>query len=123
MEDIERLMDDYAEAVQTVRAADEGWPAWTNIPSKIGQVGTMRIFARELRRDPSSPPGVMVNAACPGWTLTEAARPYLEQMPSIKARTPDAAAADVIWLATLPQGATEPYGELIQYRRIIPFNT
>ena len=35
---------------------------------------------------------------------------------------PDAAAADVIWLATLPQGATEPYGELIQYRRIIPFN-
>jgi carbonyl reductase 1 len=39
------------------------------------------------------------------------------------ARTPDAAAADVIWLATLPQGATEPYGELIQYRRIIPFNT
>jgi NAD(P)-dependent dehydrogenase (short-subunit alcohol dehydrogenase family) len=122
MEDINHTMLEYATAVEQGRDQADGWPAWINIASKVGQVATTRIFARELQHDSSAPRGILVNAACPGWTDTDAARPYLEKMPHIRAKTPDEAAVDVIWLATLPKGASAPHSELVQYRRPIPFN-
>lgn len=121
MREIDAVMDDYVRAVEQDTAQDEGWPEWINIPSKIGQVATTRIFARELAADPAAPRDVLVNAVCPGWTVTEAARPYLEQMPHLEAGTPDESAVDVLWLATLPAGTSAPYGELLQRRRVIPF--
>jgi carbonyl reductase 1 len=33
----------------------------------------------------------------------------------------DGAAVDVLWLATLPAGVQQPYGELVQYRKVIPW--
>jgi hypothetical protein len=33
---------------------------------------------------------------------------------------PDEAAADVLWLATLPIGAREPCGELVQHHKVLP---
>ena len=44
-------------------------------------------------------------------------------MPDVQARTPDEAAGDVVWLATLPPEAAAPCGELVQYRRVIPFRS
>jgi carbonyl reductase 1 len=121
LSELDAVMDAYVRAVEQGTAQDEGWPEWINIPSKIGQVAAMRIFARHLAQDPGTPPDVLVNAVCPGWTITEASRPYLEQMPHLEARTPDEAAIDVLWLATLPAGTRAPYSELVQYRRVIPF--
>jgi carbonyl reductase 1 len=115
------VMDAYVQSVERGTAQAEGWPEWINIPSKIGQVAAMRIFARELAGDPAAPRDVLVDAVCPGWTVTDASRPYLEQMPNLEARTPDESAVDVLWLATLPPGTRAPYGELVQYRRVIPF--
>lgn len=115
------VMDAYADAVEQGTAQDQGWPEWINIPSKIGQVAAMRIFARALAGDAGAPGDVLVNAVCPGWTLTDASRPYIEQMPRLEARSADDAAVDVLWLATLPAGARSPCGELVQYRRVIPF--
>jgi carbonyl reductase 1 len=115
------VMDAYVQSVERGTAQAEGWPEWINIPSKIGQVAAMRIFARELAGDPTAPRDVLVDAVCPGWTVTDASRPYLEQMPNPEARTPDQSAVDVLWLATLPPGTRAPYGELVQYRRVIPF--
>jgi carbonyl reductase 1 len=115
------VMDAYVQSVERGTAQAEGWPEWINIPSKIGQVAAMRIFARELAGDPTAPRDVLVDAVCPGWTVTDASRPYLEQMPNLEARTPDESAVDVLWLATLPPGTRAPYGELVQYRRVIPF--
>jgi hypothetical protein len=37
------------------------------------------------------------------------------------ALSPDDAATDVLWLATLPPGTREPYGELVQHRKVLPF--
>lgn len=119
--DLGAVMDAYADAVQQGTAQDEGWPEWINIPSKIGQVAAMRIFARMLAADADAPADVLVNAVCPGWTITDASRPYLEQMPRLEARSADDAAVDVLWLATLPAGTQSPSGELVQYRRVIPF--
>ncbi len=63
--DLAKVMNDYVEAVETGRAAAEGWPGWINPPSKVGQVAAVKVLARELageaaRRD------ILVNAACPG---------------------------------------------------------
>jgi hypothetical protein len=37
-----------------------------------------------------------------------------------KAQTPEAAARDVLWLATAPRA--EPYGELVQHRKILTWD-
>jgi carbonyl reductase 1 len=118
--DVAKVMDDYVDAVETGRAAAEGWPDWINPASKVGQVAAMKVMARDFaaeaaRRD------IMVNAACPGLVDTDASRPWFDDMSG--ASTPDEAAADVLWLATLPAGTREPYGELVQYRKVLPFRS
>lgn len=121
-EEIDRVMEDYIAAVEQGRAAAEGWPEWINIPSKVGQVALARAFAREISADGSAPAGVRVHAVCPGWTLTDATREHLARNPGIKAKSPDEAAVDVIWLATLPsEEAARLHGELVQYRKVLPF--
>jgi carbonyl reductase 1 len=118
LDDVGQVMDDYVEAVETGRAAGQGSPAWINPPSKVGQVAAVKVLARELagetaRRD------IVVNAACPGLVNTGASRPWFDDMSG--ALSPDDAAADVLWLATLPAGTREPYGELVQHRKVLPF--
>ena len=118
LDDIERVMDDYAHLVEKGGAEADGWPTWINIPSKIGQVATMKVMAR-LMKDEAQRRGILINAVCPGLVDTEASRPWFDDMSS--ARSPLEAAVDVIWLATLPVGTTAPYGELVQSRRVIPW--
>ena len=117
LEDIERVMDGYVAAVRGGRDREEGWPEWINVPSKIGQVASAKILARELGNDPGR--RLRVNAVCPGLVDTEASRPWFPDMSA--AQSPDQAAADVIWLATLPASAAGPHGELVQHRRVIPW--
>lgn len=118
LHDIERAMDEFAAATRAGTAQQEGWPDWINVPSKIGQVASVRVLARdreaEFRRR-----GILVNAACPGLIDTEASRPWFADMS--KAATPDDAAKDLIWLATLPAGTQEPYGVLVRHRQPHPW--
>jgi len=116
--DIDQVMDDYVEAVETGRAPAEGWPDWINPPSKVGQVAAMKVLARELAGE-AAQRDILVNAACPGLVDTDASRPWFDDMS--RARSPEEAATDVIWLATLPAGTRESYGELVQYRTVLPF--
>jgi carbonyl reductase 1 len=118
LEDNERVMDDYAALVESGKAAEAGWPASVNVASKIGQVAAVRIAAR-LHREQARSRGILINAACPGLVDTDASRPWFQDMS--QAQSPDEAAVDVLWLATLPAGATEPYGELVQHKAILPF--
>lgn len=116
LENIEATMDDYVTVVQEERAAEGGWPDWINIPSKIGQVASMKIFARNIR-EKAQKQGILINAACPGLVNTEASRPWFKDMSN--AISPDEAAIDVAWLATLDNGLQAPYGELVQNRRVL----
>lgn len=116
--DLATVMDDYVDAVETGRAAAEGWPAWINPASKVGQVAAVKVLARELAGEAAGR-DILVNAACPGLVDTGASRPWFDDMSG--ALSPDEAAADVLWLATLPVGTREPYGELVQYRKVLPF--
>jgi NAD(P)-dependent dehydrogenase (short-subunit alcohol dehydrogenase family) len=121
-EAIDRAMDDYVAAAEQGRLEEEGWPRWINIPSKIGQVAVTRAFARGYAADPARKPGVLINAVCPGVTLTEATAAMMDTVFKGRAvQTPDEAAAHVAWLLTLPAGTTAPYGELVQQRRVLPY--
>jgi carbonyl reductase 1 len=116
--DLAKVMDDYVAAVETGRAAAQGWPAWINPPSKVGQVAAVKVWARELT-DEAARRDILVNAACPGLVDTDASRPWFDDMSA--AQSHDDAAADVLWLTTLPPGTREPYGELVQHRKVLPF--
>jgi len=119
---INAAMDDYVTAVEAGIAAAEGWPDWVNLPSKVGQVAVTRAFARAYAGDPARQAGVLINAACPGLTLTDATRHLMDTVfKGRPAQTPDEAAPDLLWLITLPPGTTSPYGELVQHRVVLPF--
>ncbi|HEX5094107.1 MAG TPA: SDR family NAD(P)-dependent oxidoreductase [Burkholderiales bacterium] len=118
LEDIEQAMDDYVALVEADRAKEQGWPDWINVASKIGQVASARIMARDLR-DEAAQRGILINAACPALIDTEASRPWFTDMSS--AQTPAQAAVDVVWLATLPGGTRTPYGELVRHRKLVPW--
>lgn len=116
--DIDTTMRHYAALVKTGKTRDESWPEWINPPSKIGQVATMKIYARE-HQDEFKKRHIRVNAVCPGLMDTGASRPWFADMST--AQTPEEAAEDVAWLALLDYENPLPIGELIQHRRVIPW--
>ena len=118
LEDIEQVMDHYVELVEEGRDVEERWPSWMNIPSKIAQVASTKILARDLREE-ALRRGILINAVCPGLIDTAASRPWFEDMSS--AQSAQQAAVDVVWLATLPASQKDPYGELVQHRRVLPW--
>jgi len=118
LEDIERTMDQYAHLVETGQAEARQWPEWMNIPSKIAQVASVKIMARQAREE-AARRGILINAVCPGLVDTDASRPWFDDMSS--AQSPAKAAQDVVWLATLPHGVVAPYGELVQHRKVLPW--
>jgi carbonyl reductase 1 len=113
LEHLETLLEDYTELVEAGKDRDAGWPESINIPSKIAQVAAMRVMARDYNRERGS----LINAACPGLGDTEASRRWFDDTSA--AKPPDEGATDVLWLASLPAGTTDPYGELVQYREIL----
>jgi carbonyl reductase 1 len=104
--------------VEAGTAGRHGWPEDVNSVSKVGQVAATRIVARDLA-PVALPRDIVINAACPGLVDTDASRPWFTDMS--RAQAPDDAALDVTWLATLPAGSVEPYGQLVQHRDVIPF--
>ena len=109
-----------AEWRAAVKAGLGEFGRWLNIPSKVGQVAAVRAIASE-RRDEDLARGVLVAALCPGLIDTAASRPWFADMSS--AQTPDEAAA---WPVELAVGeAFDPafYGELVQFGRVLPWET
>ncbi|MBO9451153.1 SDR family NAD(P)-dependent oxidoreductase [Tropicibacter sp. R16_0] len=118
LDDIEASMDRYVNAMEAGTAEKEGWPGWINIPSKIGQVATARIAARDLARiRPNG--GILINAVCPGLLDTEASRPWFDSMEN--AMSPDEGAAPIIDLLLAPANASQPSGQLVRFGRVLPW--
>lgn len=116
LDDIEASIDAYVTALEAGSAADDGWPDWINIPSKIGQVATARVAAREValvRPDDD----IVINAVCPGLIDTAASRPWFEDMSS--AQTPDQAAKPVIDLVLSPSERETPRGQLVKFGEVL----
>jgi NAD(P)-dependent dehydrogenase (short-subunit alcohol dehydrogenase family) len=118
LDDVDATMLAWRDAVVAGRAAEQGWPEWINIPSKVGQVAAVRVLARE-RRAADARDGTLVAAICPGLLYTDASRPWFADMRG--AQTPTEAATAPLRLAL--DRHTEPgfYGELVQFGRVIPW--
>ena len=99
-------------------AAAGGLAGWINIPSKVGQVAAVRVFARE-RRAADAPRRDAVAAVCPGLIDTEASRPWFDDMSA--AQTPAEAAAAPLRLALARASDPRFYGELVQFGSVIPW--
>ncbi len=118
LDDIEAGMDSYVEALEAGRAADDGWPEWINVPSKIGQVATARVAARDISEsDPDD--GILINAVCPGLMDTAASRPWFDDMSG--ALSTDEAAKPIVDLLLSPPGTREPSGQLVQFGKVLPW--
>lgn len=118
LDDVDAVMDDFVRDTSNGHGEAAGWGRWINVPSKVAQVASMKIFARDMRDREHR--GILVDAVCPGLVDTDASRPWFADMS--KALSPDDAATDVTWLATLPRESREPYGELVQHRRVLAFD-
>jgi NAD(P)-dependent dehydrogenase (short-subunit alcohol dehydrogenase family) len=117
LEEVDLAICGWRDAVRDRRAPGQAWPAWINIPSKIGQVAAVRALARrrraeDLRRD------ILIAAVCPGLIDTGASRPWLDMN---GAQTPLQAAQALLDLALDPDPDPGFYGELILSGRVVPW--
>ena len=113
LDEIEASMDRYVEAMEAGTAEADGWPDWINVPSKIGQVATARIAARD------APDSILINAVCPGLMDTAASRPWFDDMSG--ALSTEEAAKPIISHLLTPSGVDLPNGQLVQYGKVLPW--
>jgi NAD(P)-dependent dehydrogenase (short-subunit alcohol dehydrogenase family) len=119
LDDVDATMLAWRDAVVDGRAAEQGWPEWINVPSKIGQVAAVRVLARE-RRAADARDATFVAAVCPGLVDTDASRPWFADMSG--AQTPQQAAGPLLALALDPAVDPRQYGQLIQFGTVLPWN-
>jgi NAD(P)-dependent dehydrogenase (short-subunit alcohol dehydrogenase family) len=115
LEAVDRAVCAWRDAVREGRAAGQAWPAWINIPSKIGQVAAVRALARQRRAEDLSR-GILITAVCPGLIDTGASRPWLDMT---NARTPDEAATSLLELVLQPDPDPAFYGELVLSGKVL----
>lgn len=115
--DVDDAVRAWRDAVRERRAAGEAWPAWINIPSKIGLVAAVRALASERRADDLRR-GILIAAVCPGLIDTGASRPWLDME---SAQTPEQAAAPLLDLVLDPAPDPSFYGALVLEERAVPW--
>ncbi|NUU21839.1 MAG: SDR family NAD(P)-dependent oxidoreductase [Streptomycetaceae bacterium] len=115
--DVDAVMTAWRDAVLGGTAEAEGWPDWINVPSKIGQVAAVRVFARD-RRAADLASGTLVGAVCPGLVDTEASRPWFGDMSGAQSA---GQAAEALLEAALTPVRPEAYGELVQFGKVRPW--
>lgn len=118
LDEIEKNMDQFVDAMESGQASKAGWPEWINITSKIGQVASARIAARNINETRPND-DILINAACPGLVDTEASRPWFDNMN--EAQSPDQAAVAVVDLLLTQAGSKQPNGQLVQFGQCLPW--
>jgi NAD(P)-dependent dehydrogenase (short-subunit alcohol dehydrogenase family) len=115
LDEVDDAVRSWRDAVRSGRAPGQAWPAWINIPSKIGQVAAVRVLARE-RRAEDQRRGILIAAVCPGLIDTGASRAWLDMT---GAQTPAQAAQSLLDLALDPAPDPGLYGELMSFGRVL----
>jgi len=116
LEDVDRAVCVWRDAVRAGRAPGQAWPAWINIPSKIGQVAAVRVLAGQ-RRVADLSRGILLASISPGLIDTGASRPWLDLR---GAPQPDEVAAPILDFVLAPQTDESLYGELVHVGREEP---
>ena len=116
LDDVDRAICTWRDEVRSRRAPGRAWPAWINLPSKIGQVAAVRVLAGQ-RRDDDLRRGILIAALSPGLIDTGASRPWLDVR---GAPGPEEVAGPLIELAFNPSPDESFYGELVHVGRDEP---
>ncbi|KAL7060746.1 hypothetical protein AAHC03_010088 [Spirometra sp. Aus1] len=103
MEQLNDLMHDFIKRAESDDLASAGWPQTAYGVSKLGLTKATFILAEQLKTDPRR---IIINACCPGYVDTDMSSHKGTKTILEGAETP-------VYLATLPEGATEPYGLMI----------
>ncbi|MEO7734308.1 MAG: SDR family NAD(P)-dependent oxidoreductase [Kofleriaceae bacterium] len=119
LDEVDAAICRWRDAVRERRAPGEAWPAWINIPSKIGQVAAVRAVAHE-RRAQDLARGIAIAALCPGLIDTGASRPWLDVT---RAQTPTEAARALLDVALAPAFDPALYGELVRFGKLVPWKS
>lgn len=116
LDDVDEQIAAWRDVVLDGRVRGSAWPAFVNIPSKIGQVAAVRALAAQRRADDAAR-GILLAAVCPGMmnTPTSALWWNVGDAPS-----PARAAVAVLDLATEPV-RPEHYGELVRDGKVLPW--
>lgn len=118
LDDVDRSVCVWRDAVQDGSWFVEAWPAYINVPSKIAQVAAVRTLARQ-RRDDDSRRDVLLAAVCPGMIETAASRPWFDMT---GAQTPAQAAGPLLDLALGPAPDPDFYGEIVRFGQRLPWS-
>jgi NAD(P)-dependent dehydrogenase (short-subunit alcohol dehydrogenase family) len=116
LDDVDQAVVTWRDAVRSGRAPGQAWPAWINIPSKIGQVAAVRVLAGQRRTDDLSR-GILIASISPGLIDTGASRAWLDMA---GAPQPDEVAGPLIDFALRPETDEQLYGELVHVGREEP---
>jgi NAD(P)-dependent dehydrogenase (short-subunit alcohol dehydrogenase family) len=116
LDEVDRQVAAWRDAVRDGRARATAWPGFVNIPSKIGQVAAVRTLARS-RRDEDLARGILLAAVCPGMMNTPTSGLWWDVS---TAPTPAQAAVALLDLAFDPVKA-EHYGELLLDGAVLPW--
>lgn len=117
---VDALVADWRASVLAGRAERDGFGTWLNIPSKVAQVAAVRAVARE-RRAADLAANRLIMALCPGLIDTDASRPWFDDMSA--AQSPAQAASWPVELALSASFDPAFYGELVQFGRVLPWDT
>jgi NAD(P)-dependent dehydrogenase (short-subunit alcohol dehydrogenase family) len=113
LDDVDAAIIDWRDAVRDGRSAGQAWPAWINIPSKIGQVAAVRVLAAQ-RRDEDRARGIMIASISPGLIDTGASRHWLDMTGAVCSREAAGPLVDFVLDEALDD---QFYGELVQLGR------
>jgi NAD(P)-dependent dehydrogenase (short-subunit alcohol dehydrogenase family) len=116
LDDVDHAVCTWRDEVRSGRAAGRAWPAWINIPSKIGQVAAVRVLA-DQRRAEDMRRGIFIASISPGLIDTGASRAWLDVR---GAPAPDEVAAPLVDLALDLSPDESFYGELVHVGREEP---
>jgi len=118
LEDVEAAVESWRTAIHDGTAADQGWPRWINVPSKVAQVAAVRAVAAQ-RRAADLAEGTLLAAVCPGLVDTRASRPWFDDFSH--AQTPEQAARAVLDLILAGRLNPATYGQLVQFGQVLPW--
>ena len=85
--DVTALMDEFTASVARGTEKEDGWPSAAYATSKAGEIGATMRLAEELKREGKGE-GVLANACCPGWVVTDMTKGKGHKTPDQGAQTP-----------------------------------
>ncbi|MHA4819838.1 SDR family NAD(P)-dependent oxidoreductase [Streptomyces aculeolatus] len=116
LDEVDHSVAAWRDAVQDGSAFSGPWPAFVNIPSKIGQVAAVRTLAKQ-RREEDLARDVLIAAVCPGMMNTPTSQVWWDVS---DAPTPDQASVALLDLALNPVNPDQ-YGELVRDGQVLPW--